>query len=180
MKLRETCTSYQLACDRPFELCCVPNLSEIGVCNVDLFRPNEILARIEKSLNLPQSSLVKLSHLQPAFIESVINYRAPAIFAPQATVFRDKSSVYYKQLNDGHDVSRPFIQYAKKNELRSLKEEESDDGHIYLGQDKTNTHFRTITNQVARSNPAQLRFAKVLRRVENPSPTNHVHRNQKN
>lgn len=180
VKLRESCTSYQLTCDSPFQLCCVPNLSEIGVCNVDLFRPNEILARVEKSLNLPQSSLIKLSHLQPAFIESIINYRTPAIFAPPIPIFNKKPYEGYA------DISRPSIlHYAKKadettkSQVRSLKEEENDDGLFYR-QDKVGPHFKTIANQVPRGNQAQVRFAKVLRRVDNPRPINHVHHDLEN
>ena len=180
VKLKESCTSYQLTCDSPFEICCVPNLSENGACNVDLFKPNEIIARVEKSLNLPQSSLIKLSHLQPAFIESIINYRAPTYFAPQTPAFKDRLSNYYRY-NEVYDpISRPSIHYAKKadagkrqNELRSLKDENDD--MAYLERDQLDNHFETISNQVPKANPAQVRYAKVLRRVDNPILINHKH-----
>ena len=180
-KLKETCTSYQLTCNDPFELCCVPNLSEYGECNIDLFKPTEILNRVEKSLNLPSNSLIKLSHLQPAYLDSILNYRS--IYPQTHAMFKDKSSNYYnlnKQINEmAYNITRPMIHSKKVDsirkendnrlELKSLKED-SDLAMHDLAPHSLESHFMKISNQSPRLHRQQIRFAKVLRRVDNPTP----------
>lgn len=182
-KLRDTCTSYQFACSSPFELCCIPNQSEYGTCNLDLFKPNDILARVENSLNLPQNSLIKLSQLQPAFLESVINYRP--VYTPGLS---NKHSNFYNsnfKFNEIYDIARPSILHAKNTNV-TKKEKPSDlrraideTDTLFDLSTRLSTQFRTVSNLPLRVNRNANRFNKVLRRVGNPTPNirriYHVH-----
>lgn len=171
MKLKESCTSYQLACNNQFELCCVPNLNEIDKCNIDLFKANDILTRVEKSLNMPQSSLIKLSHLQPAFLESIINYRPVYQYQPQ---YADNKLNNY--------IQRPSILHTKKIEdnggprrieFKSLRDisHNHDNGLIHLASDRSSTEFKSVPNQPLRVNPYEFKSSRILRRkIENPKP----------